>query len=198
MKKIQLQPAEGIAIADPEVEIRVERIGYGNVLILCDAEHMAIGVAHVIFHDSTQSAKTSIINPMTYGDLVVEGLIKQILTSHEEFAELTQKTLALRLGAVLVGGCRPLLGTALKKLHPSELDISPRTTERIKWHLKESAIPIHWELTAGANRRSIQIRGNRMTITEEDILNREPTVSDIAIKFPEWHLTRGGKSKKLA
>ena len=37
----------------------------------------------------------------------------------------------------------------------------------------------------------MQIRGNRMTIAEENILNREPTVSEIAIKFPEWHLTRG-------
>ena len=198
MKKIQLQPAEGIAIADPEVEVRVDRIGYGNVLILCEGEHMAIGVAHVIFHNSTQIAKTSIINPMTYGDLAVEGLIKQLLTTHEEFAELTQETLAPRLGAVLVGGCRPIVGTALKKLHASELDISPRTTEKIKRHLEESAIPLHWELTEGANRRSIQIRGNRMTITEEGILNREPTVSEVAIKFPEWHLTRGGKSKKLA
>ena len=198
MKKIQLQPAEGIAIADSEVEIRVDRIGYGNVLILCEGESMAIGVAHVIFHNSTQIAKTSIINPMTYGNLAVEGLIKQLLTTHEEFAELTQETLAPRLGAVLVGGCRPLVGTALKKLHASELEISPRTTEKIKQHLEEFAIPLHWELTAGVNRRSIQIRGNRMTITEEDILNREPTVSEIAIKFPEWHLTRGGKSKKLA
>ena len=198
MKKIQLQPAEGIAIADPEAEIRVEKIGYGNVLVLCEAEHMAIGVAHVIFHDSTQNAKTSIINPMTYGDLAVEGLIQQMLKTHEAYAELTQETLAPRLGAVLVGGCRPLVGTALKKLHPSELDISPRTTENIKVHLRGSAIPLHWELTAGANRRSMQIRGNRMTIAEEDILNREPTVSEIAIKFPEWHLTRGGKTKKLA
>ena len=90
------------------------------------------------------------------------------------------------------------LGTALKKLHPSELDISPRTTEKIKVHLKGLAIPLHWELSAGANRRSIHIRGNRITITEEDTLNREPTVSEIAVKFPEWHLTRGGKTKKLA
>ena len=46
MKKIQLQPAEGIVIADPEAEIRVDKIGYGNVLVLCEAEHMAIG--HVL------------------------------------------------------------------------------------------------------------------------------------------------------
>ena len=55
-----------------------------------------------------------------------------MLKTDEAYAELTQETLAPRLGAVLVGGCRPLVGTALKKLHPSELDISPRTTENIK------------------------------------------------------------------
>ena len=86
MKKIQLQPAEGIAIADPEAEIRVDKIGFGNVLILCEAEHMAVGVAHVIFHDSSQNAKTSIINPMAYGDLAVEGLIQQMLKTHEAYA----------------------------------------------------------------------------------------------------------------
>ena len=127
MKKIQLQPAEGIAIADPEAEIRVDKIGYGNVLVLREAEHMAIGVAHVIFHDSTQNAKTSIINPMTYGDLAVEGLIQQMLKTHEAYAELTQETLAPRLGAVLVGGCRPIVGTALKKhIPPSSISAQER------------------------------------------------------------------------
>ena len=197
MKKTHLQPAEGTATADSEVEIRVDRIGYGNVLILCEPEHMALGVAHVIFHDSSQNAKTSIISPMTYGDLVVEALIKQMLPTHESFADLTQETLTPRLCAVLVGGCRPLVGPAAKKLHPSEIDISPRTTENIKLHLKEASIPLRWEQIAGANRRSIQIRSSRITITEEDTLNREPSVSEIAIKFPEWHLTQGGKTKKL-
>jgi len=196
MKKLKLLPASGLACCDPEVELVIDKIGFGTCLLLCDPQTMAFGVAHPLFHDSSQFASTSILNPMAYADLVVDGLIDRLKHTHESFETLEKGAFAPRLGAVLIGGCIPLIERYDEESTPELLAISLRTTQTIKRSLQASEIPLRYEQTGGQHRCSIHIRGSRVTIGQERGL-REPLISEISIHHPKWQLSQEGQTQPL-
>ena len=197
MNKILLSVGEEGIVRDNETEIIINGVGYGNVLILCDAEYSVMGAAHALFHDSSQFSSTSIINPLIYGDLIVRQLLKKLVGAHESYPSMDLETYQARFNSLLIGGCRPIVGSSVKKLHDSELDISPRVTERIKSDLSQASIPVRWELTGGDNLRSIHLRMNHIVISERFNLRGDSVISNIAINFPEWRLTQDGNTKIL-
>jgi chemotaxis receptor (MCP) glutamine deamidase CheD len=123
-------------------------------------------------------------------------LIDRLKHTHESFETLEKGAFAPRLGAVLIGGCIPLIESYDEESTPELLAISLRTTQTIKRSLQASEIPLRWEQTGGQHRCSIHVRGSRVTIGQERGL-REPLISEINIHHPKWQLSQQGQTQPL-
>ena len=197
MNKLQINPGEGAFISNPEREVVLEKIGFGVCLIVIRTSDWSKALCHIIFHNSAKISGTSKINPMSYGDTALNALIGEINRNKPVQPNESEDDNHQEFEAMLIGGCRPMIGTSLKKLHESELDFGPRIIDALKSQLKARSAKLRYQHTEGSNLRSIRIRENRISIYEETLFNREPHQTDLSINDGKWILTQDNERQIL-
>ena len=197
MNKLQINPGEGAFISNPDREVVLEKIGFGVCLIVIRTSDWSKALCHIVFHNSAKISGTSKINPMSYGDTALNALIGEINRNKPVQPNESEDDNHQEFEAMLIGGCRPMIGTSLKKLHESELDFGPRIIDALKSQLKARSAKLRYQHTEGSNLRSIRIRENRISIYEETFLNREPRQTDLSMKDGKWILTQDNERQIL-
>ena len=197
MNKLLIHPGEGVFVSNPDREVVLEKIGFGVCLIVIRTSDWSKALCHIVFHSSARISSTSKINPMSYADTALNALIGEINRNKPVPPNESEGDNHQEFEAILIGGCRPMIGTSLKKLHESELDIGPRIIVALKSQLKDRSAKLRYQHTEGSNLRSIRIRENRISSYEETFLNREPRQTDLSMKDGKWILTQDNEHQIL-
>ena len=175
MNKLLIHPGEGVFVSNPDREVVLEKIGFGVCLIVIRTSDWSKALCHILFHNSAQISGTSKINPMSYGDTALNALISEINRNKPVLPNESEDDNHQEFEAMLIGGCRPMIGTSLKKLHESELDFGPRIIDALKSQLKARSAKLRYQHTEGSNLRSIRIRENRISIMKRLYLIENPS-----------------------
>ncbi len=181
---ITLGPSGCCAGECEQVEIKVNDIGFGVCLVLCDPELLTIAVAHVLFPDSADNTQGAIQYPVAYADTAVGALLAQLIEVEEEMEHGEVEVSSDRIQAILVGACDLPLALS-PDTSSNSMNLGKCTLDNLRSELTKSGLVSAKELVGGTQRRKIAIRDAKIRIFTEGEHQEERSVEEIVLRDGE-------------